>query len=112
MKLHALKPKVATLKVNRLATLAPPSKANRITGRALHTKRWNMWKAKPYCAGCGRLLDWPAGFELDHIKALHQGGTHDETNLQLLCVWYGEQGKMGCHVEKTREEGSQGWNKG
>jgi 5-methylcytosine-specific restriction protein A len=37
-------------------------------------------------------------WEADHIIPLHQGGTHHEDNLQILCLI--------CHKAKTKEERS------
>jgi len=52
----------------------------------------------PYCVRCGA----PAT-DVDHIRPLSRGGTHDETNLQALC--------HGCHSRKTaRHDGR--WGKG
>lgn len=51
----------------------------------------NEWR----CAHCKRLLN--AAFEVDHIKALEEGGSNDlETNAQALC--------SNCHGIKTQKE--------
>lgn len=43
--------------------------------------------------------------ECDHVVPLEQGGSNEDSNLQLLCAWVDEHGvKRGCHAEKTREE--------
>ena len=43
--------------------------------------------------------------EVDHRTPLEQGGSNEDSNLQLLCAWVDEHGvKRGCHAEKTREE--------
>lgn len=105
MKLKTLKPRVPLLKANTLKTLTSrtPSvslgKLKRMSGRALQEKRRKKWQEDPYCAGCGRLLDFPNGFDMDHIVPLYKGGTHDDSNLQLLC-----NGPDGCHEAKTRED--------
>ena len=54
--------------------------------RALERDGWR-------CTTCGR-----AGvLEVDHRKALHQGGAaHDLNNLQALC--------RGCHIKKSMTE--------
>ena len=44
-----------------------------------------------------------SNFEIDHIKALANGGTNDINNLQILC--------KGCHYTKTKEEAEEGWVK-
>ena len=47
------------------------------------------------CAHCQKLL--PSTFELDHVVALHLGGSNDfETNSAALC--------NGCHAIKTQKE--------
>ena len=42
-------------------------------------------------------------FEIDHIKALANGGTNDIDNLQILC--------KECHYTKTKDEAEEGWVK-
>ena len=42
-------------------------------------------------------------FQIDHIKALANGGTNDLINLQILC--------KPCHFVKTQEESANGWVK-
>lgn len=64
-----------------------------------------MWRKDPHCVACGRLVDYPQGFELDHITPLSQGGPDTLANCQILCVWYDAHGtKHGCHAEKTAGE--------
>lgn len=58
-----------------------------------------MWLKSPYCAMCGRVTEYPSGFELDHIIPLFAGGTDDESNCQVLC-----NGDDGCHKIKTRSD--------
>lgn len=80
----------------------------RITGRRLQNRRLSMWTKDPHCAGCGRVVEYPHGFELDHKVPLSQGGQDTEDNCQLLCVHYeirsGRAVKLGCHADKTRAE--------
>lgn len=85
---------------------APTLSDQRMAGRKLQTRRLKLWTKSPYCAGCGRLTDYPQGFELDHIVRLDQGGPDTEANSQILCVHVDDQGnKAGCHAEKTKAEG-------
>lgn len=67
--------------------------AKRITGRKLQALRLRIWSADPYCAMCGKLTDYPGGFELDHRVALTNGGTNEDSNLQVL--------DHACHEIKT-----------
>ena len=41
--------------------------------------------------------------QIDHIKALANGGTNDIENLQILC--------KECHYTKTKDEAENGWVK-
>jgi 5-methylcytosine-specific restriction endonuclease McrA len=81
------------------------TKAARVTGRALVARRLRLWSKDPHCASCGRLVDYPHGFELDHILPLHLGGTDHDSNCQILCVYTDDLGrKAGCHADKTAAE--------
>ena len=85
-------------------TVPTPSE-QRLRGSAGQARRWRLWQANPYCATCGRLLDWPRGFEADHIVGLAEGGEDKDRNLQLLCVWWETDGsKQGCHELKTQAD--------
>jgi hypothetical protein len=77
----------------------------RITGRTLQNRRLRLWSRDPHCAHCGRLVDYPHGFELDHKVPLHQGGPDTDDNCQVLCVYMTtDMSKAGCHVEKTKDD--------
>lgn len=81
------------------------TKTRRTVGTTLQNRRKRLWTADPHCAGCGRVVPYPHGFELDHIVPLWQGGPDEEGNCQILCVWTDEVGeKRGCHAEKSAEE--------
>lgn len=79
----------------------------RITGRALQARRLRIWTKDPHCAICRCLVEYPYGFELDHVVRLEHGGPDDESNCQVLCA-----GDEGCHAMKTREEGFQPYRAG
>lgn len=48
------------------------------------------------CACCSRRLGPQDDWDVDHIIALANGGTDDDSNLQVLCGW--------CHGDKTSED--------
>ena len=74
-------------------------------GHALQKRRLRKWTENPHCAICGKLTQYPGGFELDHIVPLFKGGQDVESNTQILCSWIDENGeRQGCHVEKSNEE--------
>lgn len=55
-----------------------------------------MWKYNPHCKKCNRLVEYPSGFELDHITPLYLGGEDTEDNCQILC--------FDCHSNKTKHD--------
>ena len=71
----------------------------RIQGRALQSRRKKLWTQSPCCAMCGRITEYPSGFELDHIIPLFANGSDDESNQQILCS-----GDEGCHKIKTKQD--------
>lgn len=83
----------------------------RLRGRALQARRLRKWvEADGCCAKCGRLTNYPDGFQLDHIKALVNGGEDKEDQTQVLC--------LPCHETKTNQDlgrtekvriGADGW---
>jgi len=81
---------------------------SRTTGRSLQARRLKLWSASPICQGCGRVVTYPGGFELDHMVPLWQGGADSENNCQLLCVWRDDHGdKQGCHADKSAQEAAE-----
>lgn len=98
-RLKMLKPRVLP---DRVGLKPYRSRDSRQTGRKLQKERWQFWLDDPHCAKCRRLVDWPHGFELDHITALDQGGSDDRSNKQILCV--GSDIRVGCHELKTKQE--------
>ena len=110
MRLRVLRPAVRSLD--------PPRKreggsANMRAPESVRTRRrLKLWTNDPHCQSCGRLVDYPWGFELDHIVPLSQGGPDTEDNCQVLCVWVDETGKKrGCHVDKTNAETVNAWRR-
>lgn len=97
VRLATLKPRIA---VDRTQRVQPVKVADtRITGWKLQSRRKRLWSANPCCAMCGRLTEYPHGFELDHKVALHQGGSDTDENCQILCY-----GNDGCHLKKTKAD--------
>lgn len=43
---------------------------------------------------CGEVV---TEYHLDHITPIHQGGTDEDENLQILCI-------EPCHLKKTKSE--------
>lgn len=69
----------------------------RLRGRALQARRLRMWSANPHCVRCGRLTDFPHGFELDHINPVHKAGENlDDNAVQVMC--------HPCHEVKTNDD--------
>ena len=104
MKLRTLKTSLQSLP-NRVAA-AQTLSDQRMAGRKLQTRRLRMWThVGGCCAGCGRLTEWPGGFELDHKVRLEDGGPDVDENCQVLCVYMDAVGqKQGCHEAKTKAE--------
>ncbi len=73
--------------------------AGRLVGRRLQAARLRIWSRDPHCAMCRKLVDYPRGFQLDHIVPLFKGGGNDDENLQVLCL-----GPNGCHERKTADD--------
>ncbi len=51
------------------------------------------------CHKCSRKLGPGDDYDIDHVVALENGGTDDDTNLAPCCDW--------CHVEKTADDHGQ-----
>lgn len=103
MRLRTYKPNLRTLDKPRKRV---GGSADKRAPESVRTRRrLKLWAENPHCRSCGVFVDYPFGFELDHIKPLSEGGPDTEENSQILCVWIDEDGKkQGCHVEKSREE--------
>ena len=75
-------------------------KTERIRGRALQALRLRIYiERQAKCGMCGRIVAFPNGFDLDHVKALDNGGDNSDENYQLLCNAPGE-----CHDKKTAQD--------
>jgi 5-methylcytosine-specific restriction protein A len=68
----------------------------RLRGHAGVARRLRLWTKSPYCAACGRLTNYPNGFQVDHIVPLHKGGSDEDANLQVL--------DLECHDKKTMKD--------
>jgi 5-methylcytosine-specific restriction endonuclease McrA len=96
-KIPMLQPRRAMIG-SRMSIAGTPSE-KRMAGRALQARRLRLWSACPYCVSCGKLTEFPQGFELDHKVPLHQGGPDTDGNCQILCA-----GLDGCHAAKTSDD--------
>lgn len=76
----------------------------RLRGRALQARRLRMWtRAVGKCASCGKLTDYPDGFQLDHITPIHKAGEDlRDSAVQILCCL--PDGSGGCHAVKTAKD--------
>ncbi|KOR22809.1 HNH endonuclease [Burkholderia cenocepacia] len=98
-RLSTLKARVGTLKESRVSTLETKASATpRIRGRRwVETRKRIAVEQQFVCRGCG--CTWlPWRDEVDHEVPLEQGGSNDDSNLQLLCD--------DCHKAKTAAEAS------
>lgn len=68
----------------------------RLRGRKATARRLRLWAKSPLCAMCGKLTEYPNGFQLDHIVPLHKGGPDEDENLQILHI--------DCHDKKTMKD--------
>ena len=107
MKLTTVKPKLAVASSPRQLKTTTVAQ-RRKSGRALQSERLRLWLDRGQCcAECGRFVEHPIGYQLDHIVPLALGGADDDSNKQLLCWWLDDEGAaQGCHVDKTRGDGS------
>jgi len=95
VRLRTLKPRLANANTQQLKTLTVADR--RINGVTLQKRRLVVWKKDPHCVMCGRLTEYPHGFELDHKIPLYLGGEDVIENTQILCS-----GEDGCHRKKTK----------
>ena len=68
----------------------------RITGRRLQRIRKQVFGEQPLCVMCKAKGKVTLATEVDHIKALVNGGEDNHENRQALC--------SECHTEKTRRD--------
>lgn len=106
--MKTVKPRLSQQQAARVKTVK--TRDVRMTGSKLQSRRLKMWANDPHCVMCDRVVAYPHGFELDHIVALDHGGADDESNLQVLCVHWADDGsKLGCHAVKTADERRPSW---
>lgn len=80
-----------------MATQRYDNKDGRLRGSGLQARRLRKWSAaEGRCAKCGKLTNYPEGFQLDHIQAIVNGGEDKEAQTQVLC--------LPCHDTKTNED--------
>ncbi|MCO2119154.1 HNH endonuclease [Pseudomonas aeruginosa] len=96
--LKTIKPRIQIAKSNKAQIASLPA-SRRTTSRKLQSRRLRVWSYNPCCAMCGKLCEFPRGFELDHKVPLFIGGEDTEENCQVLCS-----GPDGCHAKKTNAD--------
>ncbi len=96
-RLKTLQPRVKVQDTRRIQPMVVAD--TRITGYALQQRRMRIWKRDPCCTQCGRVTEYPHGFDLDHIVPLYMGGEDSDANCQILC-----NGPDGCHGKKTKQD--------
>jgi len=96
MKIRTIRPTIRNLEQ---AKLRQGGSADKRASSSVRTRmRLKLWTRNPHCANCGKLTNYPAGFEMDHIVPLSQGGADTEQNCQILCI--------DCHRAKSKNEAS------
>lgn len=97
-KLQTLKPKLQVLDTRRVPMMqAKPGATERVRGRKWMSQRQRVMLRDNYtCAACGCVRH---DHDVDHRMPLEQGGSNDDSNLQLLCS-----GPDRCHAQKTAQE--------
>lgn len=97
MALKTLKPRIQATAGSRVKTLeAKAGTTPRIRGSSWVKTRRRIALAQGFtCQACGHV--WlPGRDQVDHRTPLEQGGSNDDSNLQLLCD--------ECHKAKTAAE--------
>jgi 5-methylcytosine-specific restriction endonuclease McrA len=95
--LTTLKPRVQAANTNRVPILeAKAGTTERVRGGKWVKTRQRIAVAQQFkCQGCGCVwLPWRD--QVDHHVPLEQGGSNDDSNLNLLC--------LDCHTTKTASE--------
>ena len=76
----------------------PPTFRHKFT----KSERQNFYAKSKNCSQCQKEVKI-SGFHLDHIKALANGGSNEDDNIQMLCI--------PCHIDKTNSENEKGYKK-
>lgn len=97
-RLRTLKSTLPVINTNRVKVLdTKAGTVARSRGRAwMQTRQRIMQRDNCTCADCGAIR---IDHEVDHRVPLEQGGSNDDSNLQLLCSGVGR-----CHAKKTAQE--------
>jgi 5-methylcytosine-specific restriction protein A len=93
-RIQTLKPRIAQATLRRVGVAEPPQ-VDRIRGRALQVRNARILRRDPLCKHC-LPTKVAASTQIDHIVALHLGGSEDDSNLQGLCD--------PCHEAKSAKE--------
>ena len=84
-RLTTLKPRVAMLNTQRVATVGRAGATPRTRGGAWMRARAAWLREHPLCVECDRLGFVSIDVEVDHRIPLWEGGADDPSNYQTLC---------------------------
>jgi 5-methylcytosine-specific restriction protein A len=91
-RLRTLPPRICALP----SRIQPARGTPRLVGRPWRTLRAEVLASDPLCTACAAVGRTTIATEVDHITALHRGGSNGRENLQPLC--------SPCHRAKTDRE--------
>ncbi len=86
-----------------------PWRANYTTGEYQHARQEAIARTRGRCTDCGRVCAWHdgkkwrtagMGGEVDHVRALSEGGTNEPANLELRC--------KKCHAKRDADRRKRG----
>ena len=111
--MKTLKPRLSTVKTYTVPVLeAKAGTTERIRGRKLIAQRKRLLRDNPLCVHCKAQGRVTLAQELDHIIALHNGGTNNDDNIQGLCIDHHKiKTAKDLGYKERHEYGLDGWPK-